>query len=183
MRHHPIRFDEPWDSEHNKQFNEYFDHATDEARRKYHADDPDHDADYGYHHNMPAVYGCPNSSFLEDHVKTVYKMVVGDNAVGNAQGTSLSQIKRPHDKTILVVESGLPVPWMSTSDFSEGDFKTATSHWHDQDKVREIREADNVNRYGLWKVVQEEGRTVHYISPTSTGKKRVESGCVRNDCV
>ena len=133
-----IRFDEPWDSEHNRQFNEYVEHAIDEERRKYHSTDPDHDIDYGFHHNMPAVYGCPN--YLNDVVKTVYKMVVGDNALGNVYGTSLGQLTRSPSETVLVVEAGLPVPWMSPVDFTVDDFQTAV-YPNDRERVREIHEA------------------------------------------
>jgi hypothetical protein len=52
-------------------------------------------------------------------------MIVGDNAIGNVKGTSLSQIKRPLDKTILIIESDTPVPWMSPTDFTVEDFATA----------------------------------------------------------
>jgi len=135
-----IRFDEPWDSEHNRQFNEYVEHASEKDRRKYHSHDPDHDVDYGFHHNMPAVYGCPNHSSGSEVVETVYKMVVGDNAIGNVRGTSKSQITRPLDKTILVIEAGLPVPWMSPADFTVEDFKTVV-YPYDGKKVWEIREA------------------------------------------
>ena len=118
-----IRFDEPWDSEYNIQFNEYVEHTDEEWGQYHHYDgDKDHSS---FHHNMPAVYGCQNFSSGDETVKTVYKMVVGENAVGNLQGASLSQIKRPPDKTVLMVEAGLPVPWMSPSDFAVEDFETA----------------------------------------------------------
>ena len=140
-----IRFDEPWDSEHNRQFNEYVEHATEEDRRKYHSHDPDHDIDYGFHHNMPAVYGCPNHSSGSEVVETVYKMVVGDNAIGNARGTSKTQITRPLDKTILVIEAGLSVPWMSPVDFTVEDFKNAV--YINDSKAREIRKVHNELEY------------------------------------
>ena len=127
-----IRFDEPWNSEHNIQFNQFIKHATDEEYQQYHSDPDSNDI---FHYNMPAVYGCPNCDKV---VKTVYKMVVGDNAVGNVQGTSISQIKRPLDKTVLVVEAELPVSWMSPADFAIEDFKTAV-YGHDREKLYEIR--------------------------------------------
>jgi hypothetical protein len=135
-----IRFDEPWDSEHNRQFSEYIEHATEEDERKYHSHNPDHDVDYGFHHNMPAVYGCPNHSSGSEVVETVYKMVVGDNVIGNVRGTSKLQITRPLGETILVIEAGLPVPWMSPVDFTVEDFKTAV-YPYDSKKVWEIHEA------------------------------------------
>jgi hypothetical protein len=135
-----IRFDEPWDSEHNRQFNEFIEHATEEERRKYHSDNPDRDSDYGFHHNMPAVYGCPNHSSGSEVVETVYKMIVGDNVIGNVRGTSLSQITRPLNETILVVEALLPVPWMSPSDFTVEDFQTAV-YPYDREQFWEIRKA------------------------------------------
>jgi len=132
-----IRFDEPWDSEHNRQFHEFVEHATEEERQKYHSHDPDHNIDYGFHHNMPAVFGCPNHSSGSDVVETVYKMVVGDNAVGNVRGTSASQITRPLGETILVVEALLPVPWMSPLDFTVEDFQTAV-YPYDGQQAHEI---------------------------------------------
>jgi hypothetical protein len=110
------------------------------------------------------VYSCPNSE--GNNEETVYKMIVGDNAVGNLQGVSIAQIKRPHDKTIMVVEADMPVHWMSPSDFSVEDFKTAVS-CEDREKAKAIRDAHWENRYGgYWKDVEEEGRIVSYFHPT-----------------
>jgi len=153
-----LRFDEPWDSEHNMQCLKYTRRETEKEKQKWHSDNPE--TDYSHLHNMPAVYSCPNHP--NELVETVYKMVVGDNAIGNVHGTSVSQITRPISETILVVESGLPVHWMKPSDFAEKDFKTAVSQWHNSEKIYEILEADRVNRYGLREIVQEEGRTIHY---------------------
>jgi len=108
-----IRFDEPWDSEHNQQFC-----------------GPD---------NMPDVYGCQLCCAGAVTGETMYKMFVGDNAIGSVAidgvainrghgrgyGTSLSQITRPLDEVAAVVESGLPVLWMSPSDFTVDKFQTA----------------------------------------------------------
>ena len=113
-----IRFDEPWDSEHNVQINEHVSRIVTEGRAEY---PPNNEGPYSFN-NMPSVYGCPTS--VDDEVSTVYKMIVGDNAIGNLCGTSRSQIKRPQ-KTILVIESGPPVLWMCHSDFAVEDFETA----------------------------------------------------------
>jgi len=136
-----IRFDEPWNSEHNRQFNEdthqnTFAYSTEEERQNYSPDDNESLA--GPYGNMPSVYACPNHR--NDAVKTVYKMVVGDNVLGNVHGMSVSQITRPLGKTILVVEALLPVPWMSPVDFTAEDFKNAV-YPYDGKKVWEIREA------------------------------------------
>ncbi len=128
-----IRLDEPWDSEYNIQFSKYIEH-TPEEERKYHSDP---DSGQPFHHNMPSVYGCPNFGSSDETTKTVYKMIVGNNAVGNGHGTSMTEIKRPLDKTVLLVEAALPVPWMSPSDFTEDDFKTAI-YANDQEKVSEV---------------------------------------------
>jgi len=76
----------------------------------------------------------------------VYKMVVGDNAIGNTRGTSVSQITRPPAETMLVVEAQLPVPWMSPSDFAAEDFQTAI-YANDFDKVWEIRNAHLASKW------------------------------------
>ena len=125
-----IRFNEPWDSEHNRQFNEYtqrdtLTYATEREHQNYPPPD-DYEGPGTTYRNMPSVYYCPGcQGGKEDKVKTVHKMIVGDNAIGNGHGTSKSQITRPLGETILVVEAGLPVPWMSPSDFMIEDFKIA----------------------------------------------------------
>jgi len=94
-----IRFDEPWDSEHNRQF-------------------------YGPD-KMPEVYGCPLCCAGAVTGETMYKMIVGDHAIGSVQGMPLSQITRPLEEVAVVVESGWQVAWMSPFDFAVEDFGTA----------------------------------------------------------
>ena len=137
-----IHFDEPWNSEYNRQFNEDTEHdtfaySTEEERQRHSLRGESRIDSY---HNMPSVYYCPSCESGEETVKTVYKMVVGDNAIGNVHGTSKSQITRPLGETILVIEAGLPVPWMSPSDFTVEDFKTAVCA-NDNEKVHAIRTA------------------------------------------
>jgi prepilin-type processing-associated H-X9-DG protein len=69
----------------------------------------------------------------------MYKMIVGDNAIGNltGTGTSLSQIERPPGETILVIESGVSVPWMKPSDFPDTAFQTAIFA-HNEKEAKEI---------------------------------------------
>jgi len=57
-----IRFDEPWDSEHNRQFNEYtkhdtFAYSTEEKRQRHSLRG---ESRYDSYHNMPSVYYCPS---------------------------------------------------------------------------------------------------------------------------
>ena len=94
-----IRFDEPWNSEHNRQF-------------------------YGPD-KMPEVYGCPLCCAGAVTGETMYKMIVGNNAIGNVRGTSLSQITRPLDEIAVIVEAGRQIMWMKPSDFTVEDFRTA----------------------------------------------------------
>ena len=146
-----IRFDEPWDSEHNRQFNK---HTYDTVG------------------NMPSVYRCSNREGGRNGVETVYKMIVGDNAIGNAHGTSKPQITRPLGETILVIEAQMPVPWMSPVDFTVEDFKTAI-YANNREKVKEIREAYR-NLEGEWiddgrKVI--DGKEVDYMRRKTPGEQ------------
>ena len=122
-----IRFEEPWDSEHNIQINKLFALLAADKQSDQDRESPRHFS----------VYDCPGSDFTSS-TDTVYKMVVGNNAIGNLSGTSKSQIKRPLDKTILVIEAEPAVPWMSPSDFVAKDFKNALF----ANEAREIRRAE-----------------------------------------
>ena len=161
-----IRFDEPWDSEHNRQFQEYTKQDTlayaTEEEHQYHLRD-DGEGPRNAYGNMPNVYYCPGCSGWEDTVKTVYKMIVGDNAIGNGQGTSKTQITRPLDKTILILEAQMPVPWMSPVDFTVEDFQTAI-YANDRKKVHEIEKAHRALEYEWIDAGCEviDGKTVHY---------------------
>jgi hypothetical protein len=114
-----IRFDEPWDSEHNRQF-------------------------YGPN-KMPEVYGCPLCCAGAVTGETMYKMIVGNNAIGNVRGTSLSQITRPLDEIAVIVEAGRQIMWMKPSDFTVEDFRTAVFA-NDREKY-EIRMAHSMARH------------------------------------
>jgi len=116
-----IRFDEPWDSEHNQQF-----YGTD---------------------NMPGVYGCSACCSGATTGETMYKMIFGDNAIGSVQGTPLSHITRPLDEVAVVVESGMQVMWMSPFDFAVEDFQTAVFA-NDREKYYETRRAHTMTRHG-----------------------------------
>ena len=80
-----IRLDEPWDSEHNKQF----------------------------HSQMPAVYSCPSADG-DDHSMTGYSVVVGEETVFGDPTTKISfrDIKDGTQSTIFIVERKKPVCWM-----------------------------------------------------------------------
>ena len=122
-----IRLDELWDSEHNMQISERLAHTAKEEEGERNPESP----------RRSSVYDCPGSGFTS-LTDTVYKMVVGNNAVGNLQGTSKSQIKRPLDKTIVIIEAEPAVPWMSPSDFTVEDFKNALF----ANEARKIRRAE-----------------------------------------
>ena len=80
-----IRHDEPWDSEHNKQF----------------------------HSRMPAVYCCPSADG-DDHSMTGYSVVVGEEAPFGDPTTKLTfgNISDGLSNTIFLVERKKPVCWM-----------------------------------------------------------------------
>ncbi|MCL2005063.1 MAG: DUF1559 domain-containing protein [Planctomycetaceae bacterium] len=88
--YHSIRLDEPWDSEHNKQF----------------------------HDKMPATFRCPVSSIGDPNRDTVYCMVVGTETIGVPDGKEMSfhGITDGTSNTILLVERKTPVCWMEPVD-------------------------------------------------------------------
>jgi len=80
-----IRLDEPWDSEHNKQF----------------------------HSQMPTVYCCPSADG-DDHSMTGYSVVVGEETIFGDPTTKISfgDLKDGASNTIFLVERKKPVCWM-----------------------------------------------------------------------
>jgi len=90
-----IRLDEPWDSEHNKQF----------------------------HNAMPAVFRCPSCTQGDPKRDTTYCMVVGEESLGRTDGTGL-KLKNMTDgtsNTVMFVERKTPVCWMAPEDMSFED--------------------------------------------------------------
>jgi prepilin-type processing-associated H-X9-DG protein len=85
-----FRLDEPWDSEHNLQLLE----------------------------QMPKIYLCPSRRDGDLATTTTYKAIVGNGALfdGEGKGTRLAQIVDGTSNTILVAESGEPVPWTKPDD-------------------------------------------------------------------
>jgi hypothetical protein len=76
-------------------------------------------------------------------------MVVGENAIGNTKGRTRSEIKRPLNQTIMLLEVELPTPWMSPEDFSINDFNHAV-YVVEKGKAWEIRKA-----YHAWELQKE----------------------------
>ena len=85
-----IRLDEPWDSEHNKQF----------------------------HDKMPSVFRCPVSTLGNPNRDTVYCMVVGNETIGvpDGKGSTMYMITDGMSNTIALVERKTPVCWMEPVD-------------------------------------------------------------------
>jgi len=85
-----IRLDEPWDSEHNKQF----------------------------HDKMPAVFRCPVSTLGNPNRDTVYCMVVGNETIGvpDGKGSTFHMITDGLSNTIVLVERKTPFCWMEPVD-------------------------------------------------------------------
>jgi len=85
-----IRLNEPWDSEHNKQF----------------------------HDKMPIYFRCLASTLGNPNRDTVYCMVVGNETIGvpNGKGLLFSQITDGSSNTILLTERKTPVCWMEPVD-------------------------------------------------------------------
>ena len=77
-----FKLDEPWDSEHNKQFID----------------------------KMPSVYALPNKASKPGH--THYRVFVGNGAMWDwVQGTTISQVTDGLSNTLMVVEADEGVPW------------------------------------------------------------------------
>jgi hypothetical protein len=89
-----IRLNEPWDSEHNKQF----------------------------HDKMPNVFRCPDSQGNPKR-DTVYCFVVGKETLGKTDGKGLnfSKITDGTSNTIGVAERKTPVCWMAPADILQED--------------------------------------------------------------
>ena len=85
-----IRFDEPWDSTHNKQF----------------------------HDKMPTVFRCSQSTRGNPERDTIYCMVVGKETIGSpdGEGTRINQITDGTSNTVMLVERKTPVCWMEPTD-------------------------------------------------------------------
>ena len=85
-----IRLEEPWNSEHNKQF----------------------------HDKMPEAFRCPASTLGNPNRDTTYCMVVGKDVIGvpDGKGTTVPQITDGTSHTILLVERKTPVCWMEPTD-------------------------------------------------------------------
>ncbi|MCL2347302.1 MAG: DUF1559 domain-containing protein [Planctomycetaceae bacterium] len=83
-----IRLNEPWDSEHNRQF----------------------------HSKIPAVYQCPSASLQES--ETAYTVVVGEKTAFDNSGTGkkLADFGPKSTDLILVTEARTPFCWMSPND-------------------------------------------------------------------
>lgn len=91
-----IRLDEPWDSEHNRQF----------------------------HDKMPRFFRCPtalNNGFLSSMKRRFpllkndcyYSVIVGEETMfPGAKSVSLSSVSDKPEETLLVTERMMPVPWM-----------------------------------------------------------------------
>ncbi|MGL4421341.1 MAG: DUF1559 domain-containing protein [Gemmataceae bacterium] len=86
------RFDEPWDGPNNRKLSA----------------------------NMPSCYACPADPEAKMKHQTNYFVVVGSETVfPGANAVKLEDIHRPHDETILLVESvGRSVHWMEPKDLS-----------------------------------------------------------------
>ena len=100
-----IRLDEPWDSEHNKQF----------------------------HDKMPAVFRCPVSTLGNPNRDTVYCMVVGEETVGvpDGKGIQFRRITDGMSNTIALVERKTPVCWMQPVDvLQEHAYLGVNKHEH-----------------------------------------------------
>lgn len=85
-----IKLDEPWDSEHNKQF----------------------------HDKMPKVFACPANTKGNPKRDTVYSVIVGDKTAFRTDGKEFTfgKITDGTSCTIAVVERVTPVNWMSPED-------------------------------------------------------------------
>ncbi|MDR1959409.1 MAG: DUF1559 domain-containing protein [Planctomycetaceae bacterium] len=87
-----IRLEEPWDSEHNKQF----------------------------HNQMPDLFRCPSCTAGDPKRDTAYGMIVGDKAPGRTDGKGLdmSKITDGTSNTICFAERKTPVCWMAPEDIA-----------------------------------------------------------------
>ncbi|MDR1052656.1 MAG: DUF1559 domain-containing protein [Planctomycetaceae bacterium] len=85
-----IRLNEPWNSEHNKQF----------------------------HSKMPHAFKCPTCKIGNTQSDTVYCMVTGKEAFGKTDGKGITfrNINDGASNTVCIVERKTPVCWMSPED-------------------------------------------------------------------
>lgn len=90
-----IRLDEPWNSEHNKQF----------------------------HSMMPVHYRCPECTKGEKNRDASYCMVVGEDTLGRTDGKGLKiqEITDGTSNTIGIIERKSPVCWMEPVDITQED--------------------------------------------------------------
>ncbi|GIW84177.1 MAG: hypothetical protein KatS3mg106_690 [Gemmataceae bacterium] len=114
--YHEYRFDEPWDGPNNRRL-----------------------AD-----KMPFCYACPADSGAKRKRQTNYFVVIGPRTVfPGAQTVKLSDIQRPHEETILIVEAvGLGVHWMEPRDL---DWETLSVEVNDPTRPSI---SSKHNRYG-----------------------------------
>ena len=85
-----IRLDEPWDSEHNRQF----------------------------HHQRPSIYGCPSDFGPKDNYHTNYLRITGPGTLTEGPDTVSQGELAYTNLTILYVESTRPVCWMAPEDLN-----------------------------------------------------------------
>src|SRR5262249_51054552 len=91
-----IRLNEPWDSDHNKQF----------------------------WSKMPKVYELPGKKPDKkiDETKTYYQVFSGPGTpMGQQRPVRIADLKKGSSNTILVAEAGIPVNWMEPKDI---EFRT-----------------------------------------------------------
>jgi len=86
-----IKLEEPWDSEHNRQF----------------------------HSKMPTIFRCPASRFA-NNTTTTYSFVVGPNTYPAGPATlKPGDVTDNHNTTIMLVERKNPVCWMKPEEITE----------------------------------------------------------------
>jgi hypothetical protein len=90
-----IRRNEPWDSEHNKQF----------------------------HNKMPAVFHCPDNKSGQKNRDTVYCVIIGKDSVFKEDGKGLSfdKLTDGTSNTVAIFERKEAVCWMKPEDISQED--------------------------------------------------------------
>ncbi len=90
-----IRLDEPWDSEHNRQF----------------------------HDKMPPIFRCPQLKKGKTNRDTGYCVVVGDDTFGRIgeKGLKIGKITDGTSNTLMILERKEPVCWMAPVDITQED--------------------------------------------------------------